>query len=241
MNKKLSYREKQRRAQARRKRFLIIGAVVLVAVIAVGALILFNPRPQPVGTFTTLPTQTWPNASGKTLGPANAKVTVMEFGDFQCPVCKDFHDTVLPQFLKDYVDTGKVKFEFHHLIIIDLNVGGTESRRAAEASECANDQNRFWDYHNMLYANQQSEGSGTFSDSRLKAFAAAIGLDTARFNSCYDNHQDASKVTADEALAASNKLNATPSVLINGTLVQNPLNYDQLKAAVDAAIKQAGQ
>ncbi len=231
------------RARARRNRFFIIGGVVAVAIAAVAFLILQNPRPIPVtaGSFVTPAPQTWPQANGKAMGPANAKVVVQEFADFQCPYCRQFHDNILPQVISQYIATGKIRFEYHHFIVIDQNVGGTESRRAAEASECANDQGRFWDYFNMLFTNQGSEGSGAFSDARLEAFAASLGLNTSQFNACLTSGQDASKVTADEAKAASLNLSGTPSVLVNGALIQNPLDYTQVQAAIDAALKKAGQ
>ena len=115
-------------------------------------------------------------------------------------------------------------------------MGGVESRHAAEASECAGEQNMFWDYATILFANQQSEGSGTFSDDRLKTMASDIGLDTAKFNACFDSHKDAGLVTADEAKATSDGLNATPSLLINGALVKDPLNFTEIKTAIDAAL-----
>lgn len=240
-----TFKEKQRRlkaAQARRNRMLlIIGGVVVVAIIAVIILVLQNPRTQVAGEFTTVPTKTWPEPNGVSMGPASAKVVVQEFADFQCPYCRQFHDSIFQQLIDKYVTTGKVRFEYHHFIVIDANVGGKESRRAAEASECASEQGQFWNYFNMLFANQQTEGSGTFSDTRLKAFAASLGLDTAKFNSCFNSGKYANAVTQDELQANSLKLGGTPSLLVNGTLVQNPLNWDAVQAAIDAALKQAGQ
>ncbi len=222
---------------------IVIGGVVIIAIAAVVVLINLGNRPIPVtaNSFVTPVPQTWPQASGKAMGPASAKVVVQEFADFQCPYCKEFHDNILSQVISQYVATGKIRFEYHHFIVIDSNVGGNESRRAAEASECANDQGRFWDYFNMLFTNQGAEGSGAFNDNRLKAFAAALGLNTSQFNSCLDSSSAAQKVAADEALAASHNLSGTPSILVNGVLVQNPLDSTQVKAAIDAALKQAGQ
>lgn len=229
----------QARARKRRNQLILIGGVVLAAVAAVALLINLGPKPIPVtaGAFVTPAAQTWPQASGKAMGPANAKVVVQEFADFQCPYCRQFHDNVLSQIISQDVATGKIRFEYHHFIVIDQNVGGNESRRAAEASECANDQGRFWDYFNMLFTNQGTEGSGAFADNRLKAFAATLGLNTTQFNSCLDSGKDAQKVTADEALAGSHNLQGTPSILVNGTLVQNPLDASAVQAAIDAALK----
>jgi len=76
------------------------------------------------------------------------------------------------QLIDEYVATGKARFEYHHYIVVDRIVGGNESQRAAEASECANEQGEFWNYHKMLFANWNGEGEGAFVDRRLKIFAA---------------------------------------------------------------------
>ena len=217
-------------------RAIIVGGVILLAIIAAGILIM-QSFPS-AGEFITVAKQTWPQPDGKALGPANAAVVVQEFSDFQCPYCRQFHDTILNKLISQYVATGKIRFEYHHFIVIDGNTGGNESRRAAEASECANEQGQFWDYHNMLFANQKSEGSGTFSDVRLRAFAASLGLDTTKFNSCFNSGKLAALVVKDENLATSDKLQTTPALLVNGVLVQNPIDYTIVQSAIDKALGQ---
>jgi protein-disulfide isomerase len=226
---------RKRRQQATRQRMLIIGGVIVVVAIGVaGWLIYQNTRP--IGTFTTVATQTWPQADGTALGSKTAKVVVQEFADFQCPICGEYFRSVEPQIIKDYVNTNKIRYEFHHFIVIDHNVGGTESQHAAEASLCANEQGRFWDYHNMLYSNQQGEGSGAFADRRLKAFAPALGLDSAKFDACFDAHRYSSVVDADIAQGTQLAVQGTPSLFINGQLVGNPLDYASVKQQIDALV-----
>lgn len=232
-------RQAQARAQERRTRLLVIGGVVLLAIIAVVLVITLGSKPPQVSSaeYITVPTQSWPQATGKSMGPSNAKVVILEYADFQCPYCRQFHESIFQQIVDQYVKTGKARFEYHHFIVIDSNTGGNESHRAAEASECASDQGRFWDYFNMLFANQKTEGSGTFSDDRLKAFAGAIGLDTAKFNSCLDSGRDASRLTADQAQAVALGLQGTPTVIINGQRVQNPLDLNAVKTMIDTALQ----
>ena len=140
------------------------------------------------------------------------------------------------QLIEEFVSPGKVRFEYHHYIVVDGNVGGSESRRAAEASECANEQGQFWDYNKMVFANQQGEGQGAFSDRRLKAFAEKMGLDTAKFNACFDSKRYASNVRADEALARSLGVTSTPTVFVNDTQAQNPLDINEYRALIAAAL-----
>jgi protein-disulfide isomerase len=135
------------------------------------------------------------------------------------------------QLIDQFVSTGQVRFEYHHYIVIDGNAGGSESRRAAEASECASEQNQFWNYHKILFTNWRGEHVGAFADKRLKAFAETIGLDTTQFNRCFDSRRYANAVVQDEAAGRSLGVSSTPSLFINGQSVpQNSifdLNYYQ--------------
>ena len=97
------------------------------------------------------------------MGDPNAKVTYVEFADFQCPFCKQFFSQTEPQIISDYVKTGKVKFVFRNFAFL-----GPDSNTAAEGAYCANDQGKFWDYHNFLYSHQAAEGSGQFSLKNLE-------------------------------------------------------------------------
>lgn len=236
MSSKRKAYQQRRRQETRRRNLLIIGGVVLVAVLAVVLLVTQNDQPVAAGSFVTVEPKEWPQADGKALGPADAPVVIRDFSDFQCPFCRQFAQGVKDQIIEQFVSTGQVRFEYHHFIVIDGNVGGNESRRAAEASECAAEQNRFWDYHDMLFANQLGEGNGAFNDSRLKAFAEALGLDTEQFNSCFDSRKYRRVVEDDEKLARSYKLTGTPSLLVDDQLIQNPLDFSIVTAAIAAAI-----
>jgi protein-disulfide isomerase len=216
--------------------FLIVAVLLATASLACATLTGGVSGTQPIGTFTTVPTQTWPQADGKALGPKTAKVLVQEFGDFQCPFCAEFFHSVEPQIMRDFVISGTIRYEFHHFIVIDSNTGGNESHRAAEASECANEQGRFWDYHNMLYSNQQGEGSGAFADRRLKAFAAALGLDAQKFNTCFDSGRYVNAVNADNALGTQMGVKGTPTLFINGVAVNNALDYNEVKQKIQALV-----
>ena len=233
---------KRKQQQSQRQMLAVAGVIVVIAIGAAGWLIYQNYQntlPVAQGSFTTVPTQTWPQADGKALGPKTAKVLVQEFADFRCPICLGYFQSVESQIIKDYVDTSKIRYEFHHYLVIDQNQGGVESRHAAEASECASEQGRFWDYHNMLYTNQKPETtSGGFADNRLKAFASALGLDSQKFNTCFDAHRYSSAVNADIAQGTQMGVAGTPTVFINGAMVSNPLNYTQIKQQLDVLLGQ---
>jgi len=162
------------------------------------------------------------------LGNKNAKVEVVEFGDFQCPFCGRFYKDVEQQLKKDYVDTGKVKFAFRHYAFL-----GQESTSAAEASECANEQGKFWEYHNYLYENQKGENQGAFSKENLKSFAATLGLNTSQFNSCLDSGKYAKNVTDDFSDGQNAGVNGTPATFINGQLVSGAQPFASFKTLID--------
>ena len=124
-----------------------------------------------------------------------------------------------------------MRFVFRNLAFI-----GPESLRAAEAGECANEQDRFWDYHDKLFAEQAGENSGTFSDDNLKRFASELGLNTQQFNDCLDTNKYQAKVQQEIAQAQRLGIRSTPSVFVNGQLIENGSNYQALQAAIEKAL-----
>lgn len=216
----------RRRAQSRRRMLLLLGAVIAVALVAVGVIALLNRQP-------ANPDPTRDVSMDKSLGLETAPVVVVEFADFQCPFCKQFAEGPQAQLKTEYIDGGRVRFAFRHLAFI-----GEESQWAAEASECANEQGRFWEYHDRLYAEQGAENSGALARDHLKRFAADLELDTAGFNECLDSSRYRDKVAQEIREAQIRRLTGTPSLLVNGVLVPNGADYQVLKAAIDAALVQ---
>ena len=217
------------------------GGAVLVAVAVIAAAVWFgggkrnipanNNKPfAPQSTITTtIPT------NGLTLGNPAASVTLDVWGDFQCPVCRDFTDSVEPGVIANYVAKGTVKLVWHDWLIIDLNHPGThESLDAANAARCAADQNQFWTFHNWLYANQYAEASGAFTIARLKGLGAAAGLDTAKFNICLDSGTHNAEVQTQSGNPPAGAT-GTPAVLVNGTLLAN-FSPSVVNAALDKAL-----
>jgi protein-disulfide isomerase len=238
MGKNVKENQKLRRQRARNQQLIIIGGVVVVAVVLIGLSVARSAyeNAQPVGNIIPIQKETYALANGKTLGAQDAKVVIQEFADFQCPYCGRFALTTEKNVIDSLVATGNVRFEYHHFIVVDGNTRGTESRRAAEASECANEQGEFWNFQRMVFTNQNGEGKGAFADRRLKAFAETLGLDTAAFNTCFDSSKYAQAVQADERMGASLGINSTPSLFVNGQPISNPLDFNEIQSAVQAAL-----
>jgi protein-disulfide isomerase len=135
------------------------------------------------------------------------------------------------QIVKDYVDTGKVKFVYKQLAIL-----GKESTDAAIASLCAKEQNKFWEYYDYLYTHQQGENQGAFSPDNLKKFAVEMGLNASQFNDCLDQQKYNDQVQADIAEATRLGFNSTPSVAVGSTPIIGAQPYAQFKAAIEAEL-----
>jgi protein-disulfide isomerase len=176
-------------------------------------------------------------AGAPSKGPSDAKVTIIEFSDFECPYCDRFVTQTLPSILKDYGD--KVQFVFR-----DYPLPATMhpyAEQAAEAGQCANDQGAFWQFHDLMFQNQTALAGMVQADAtngvtqvvaQMKTYAASLNLNTATFNSCLDSGADKAKVAADQKAMTDALTQAgissfgTPSFFINGKFVSGAYPYD---------------
>ncbi|VVB65662.1 Thioredoxin [Candidatus Gugararchaeum adminiculabundum] len=188
------------------------------------------------------------NTNGSySLGPADAKVTVVMFADYQCPFCGaaegtrqdviDYlkskyaaYESPIPKLKSEYIAKGaSVKYIFKNYAFL-----GQESLDAANAAECAGVQGKFWEMHVKLFSSQKGENQGDFSIANLKTFGADIGLDTAKYNACIDGNTYASKVQQDMKDGSAAGVSGTPSLFVNGKPVS--ADWASLKTAVDAEL-----
>ena len=158
-------------------------------------------------------------------------MTLVEFGDFQCPFCGRFFKTTEQEIIEQYVKTGKVKFVYRDFAFL-----GQESQSAAEAAECADDQGKFWQYHDYLYTHQKGENEGAFTKENLKRFARALGLNGAAFDRCVDNGKYREEVEKDTAEGRGAGVSGTPTVFVNGKPITGAVPFAQFKTAIDEAL-----
>ncbi len=158
------------------------------------------------------------------LGEDNAPVTIIEFSDYQCPFCKKFYDETEKQLIKDYVETGKVKFVYRDFPLDSIH---PLARKAAEAAECADEQGKFWEYHDKLFETQKLD------EASLKQHAKDLGLDTEQFNSCLDSgkYKDEVQKDLDDGIKAG--VTGTPTFFINGKKVVGAQPYSVIKQIID--------
>ena len=143
------------------------------------------------------------------MGNPNAKVTVVEFGDYQCTFCHKFHDETMIKINEKYIKTENVNF-----IYKDFPLNGKQSILASEASYCAEKQNKFWEYHDTLYHNWGGENTGWITKNVLLGFARDVELNLDDFSQCLENSEFRQKVLDNEKFGKEIGINATPSFLI---------------------------
>jgi protein-disulfide isomerase len=237
---------KRREIRQRRQKERIRNRILVILLVAVGALLIafgfIRPmilKTQAIANATQVPVISitpkviTSQVDGRHLGDPNAAVKIEVYEDFRCSACANYTQNFEPQIIKTYVETGKVYYTFHSFIVIDGNDGTDASYRSANAAMCAGDQGRFWDYHETLYANQVTESASLFTDERLVIMAQNLNMDMPAFNQCYQEKRFASEIQNDIADARSLNLTFTPSILVDGTLVKS---FDQLSAAIDTAL-----
>ena len=200
------------------------------------------PTPTPLPTRTRPPTITPdPNKPstppGRTIGNVDSKVSLVLYADFQDPYSKQYYRDTEEQLIDDYVKTGKISYTYKYFPVIDQDRIG-ESHWAAYAAECANDQGKFWDYHDKLYYEYRGPNSGAFTRDNLKKYAAELNLDTKTFDECLDSDKYATLVYDQLFEALQMKLPGTPYFLLNGRKLDTPtLAYEEFWKPIEAELK----
>ncbi|HXF50383.1 MAG TPA: thioredoxin domain-containing protein [Dehalococcoidia bacterium] len=159
-------------------------------------------------------------------GPEDAAVTIIEFSDFQCPYCGRFFQQTLPQLMAQYGD--RIRFVYRDFPLDQIH---PNARNAAIAAECADDQGRFWEYHDVLFSNQQALGVAD-----LKRYAEQLGLDVAAFSACLDSQKYNDEVNADLRDGLQAGVTGTPTFFINGRRVVGAQPLQTFQTLIDQAL-----
>jgi protein-disulfide isomerase len=222
---------RQRRQGSRSALNLWLIGGGLFFVVLIGLVIWLNSRPVPV-TVTELDLPAgW--VSGTTLGNPDAPVTVQAWEDFLCPACAQWTATIKPQLQAQYIDNGLVRLEFHQLPLRSHEPGAS---MAAHSSLCAADQNQFWPYHDALFAAASSRGQAGFTLNALVDTARQVGLDQRAFSQCMSSQQHRPAIDASLLEAQRLQLGGTPSLLINGELIENAFDFAAIQTRIDALL-----
>lgn len=207
-----------------------VAGVMAAAAVAVVALVALNNRGGDEPALVVRPAAAFDGIAqkGKTLGAADAPVTLVVYSDFLCPHCGEFVAGAEQRVIEEYVADGRVRIEYRHFPVF-----GEPAVEAAAASECAARQGRFWQYHDVLFANEGTAGRDGFGRDRLIEFGAAAGLDDGAFAACLGDPALAGAVAADQERGVAQGVRGTPALFIDGV----PVASDE--AAVVGAIEDA--
>lgn len=241
MSKRQTMRAKRQR-QSRIQRLGVIGIIVIGAVLVAAALIYSNFKP--IGEIANADSSERPMVNDNAMGDPNAPIKIEEFSDYQCPYCARFYEETEGQIADTYVADGAVYFVYRSF----GKFIGPESQAAAEAAYCAGEQNKYWEYHDILFANQTGENIGAFTDRRLQAFAEALSLDMNAFNTCFDSGKHADRVEQDYLDGSAAGVTGTPAFVITYTangeekqrFIAGAYPFSEFQTQIEAALAEMG-
>lgn len=205
--------------------------LVIVAIVGVAVLGYVTSRPTKALTLDPAAAAGL-SAAGIVIGSPDAPIEVTEFADFECPACGYFATLQEPYIRERLVQTGEIRFRFLDFPL-DIHRNAVAAHNAAQ---CANEQGKFWEMHDALYANQERWNGQATGDPRkvLREIAGTAGLDEAKFTECYDSGRMLPQIAANRAAGERLQVRSTPSFQIGDQLISGALTYDQMKEAVAA-------
>ena len=209
--------------------FLAVVGVVLV----VGGAVLWGTmqnKPKPIELPKDAPAM---QAEGYLRGNPNAPITIIEFADFECPGCGQFATLQGPEIKARIIDAGLANFRFYDFPLTGIHANTLFAHLAAA---CANDQGKFWEMHDQLFANQPDWSTVATTNPRkvIEPYATAIGLDMAAYNTCMDEQKHLARIQANAKEGESRGVNSTPTLIVGSKVYPGGLPYDALKKLVDS-------
>ena len=188
-----------------------------------------------------------PMANGNSIGDPNAPVKLDVWVDFQCSACVRFTKDIEPLIIKTYVETDKLYYTILFFPIISrYSPGNTESEDSANAALCAAEHGKFWEYHDVLFANWNGENTGVFAVDNLIAFAKPLGLNMSDFRKCVTGHRYQGKIETDYSNGQALGVYSVPTIFVAGQRVISASGenyvpgFPDISRAIDAALKAAG-
>lgn len=216
----------------KQNKMLVTVTLIAVALVAVVVVLLNRPAEQ---AETAAPAKEHVSTEGQpTLGDTNAPVSVVEFGDYKCPSCKQWGETIYPKLKSDYIDSGDVSFSY-----INVLFHGQESILASLASESVykQDPDAFWDFHKALYdaqpASQQHDEAWVTVERLTQIAGETTSVDLAKLeDDLSENSSVLEQVSLDDKLVKENGVQFTPSIMINGVMLEDPFDYEAIERLI---------
>jgi len=203
-------------------KWIFVGIVVVTILVLIISILTLSGGEK----IVEVPKEGLVKENNYTLGRKDANVAIVEFSDFQCPACGSAHP-IIKRITQEYED--KILFVYRHFPIITAH---KYALKAAEAAEAAGEQGKFWEYHDLLFENQES-----LKTQDLKRYAQELELDTAKFNEALDSGKFKDKVTTDMDDGEKLGVSSTPTFFINGQKNVGVLSYEKFKELIDKALE----
>ncbi|HEX7121313.1 MAG TPA: DsbA family protein [Gemmatimonadaceae bacterium] len=221
------------RAKSKTPFYAVLGVIAAIAVLLIA---WQATRPTSMGVVVIDPNTPLPEAEGYLLGDSAAPVQILEFADFECPACMSFATLTEPDVRRNLVATGKVSFRFLDFpLSMHLN-----SWDASMAAACANEQGKFWEMHDLIFANQDRWSS--MATRRPKGIfanlAESLGLNMGQWNECYDSKKYLNQIAANQREGERRGVRSTPTFVIGSRMIALALSWDSFKMYVDSALAQ---
>lgn len=246
MAKKKKKRNTTKNAQQQKKQqsnvpailFFSISGVVIVAFLIFFAMNSGNDSTQNVANEEPLEYE-FTYEGQPSIGDEDAPIKIAEFGDYSCSHCKDFHDVVYPEIKKDFIDTGKVQFFFINFPFID-----DDSVNIAKGGEAVFAQNKdaFWDYHDLVYQQEQREEQWATNDVLTELVADNLPhIDADQFKEDLENNAQISAINEDLTIVKEAGITSTPTMFINGKEFKQWYDYKAVKEEIERLLENEEQ
>lgn len=214
--------------------YYVLGAIAIAGASILAYSMMRKPS-DVVATEAVAPTGPIGPAEGYLIGKADAPVKITEFADFECPGCGNFANVTEPDVRKRLIETGLANLTFYDFPLPQHK----NSQAASNAAACANDQGKFWEMHDMIFANQDQWNTEATDNPKpfLQKYAERLGLNTGTWETCFNTRKHQGRIMANAAEGEKRKVNSTPTFIIGDKMYAQGMTYDAMKAIVDSATK----
>ncbi len=214
--------------------------VTLLIFVSIALVVIFNQKDEPVtDSVATEP----PSIEGQPLlGEPNAPVAIVEFGDYKCPACKAWGETVFPQLVKDYIENGDANFAY-----VNVLFHGEESVLAAQAAESvyAQDPSVYWEFHHQLFASQPEVANHDevwVTNEKLAELASLFpSISAEKLVQDIEQNATMTQVNMDQELYEQYGVHVTPTIMVNNKKISDPFNYEEIKEIIDEELSAANE
>lgn len=209
-----------------------ILTTIAIIIVAVGSLLFLKGNPQPIEPGQAVDSQSLLRETSHMTGDSKAKVTLVEFGDFQCPACAAAHP-IVKKVLADYQSNPQFNFVFRQFPLISIHPNAMPS---AQASEAAGKQGKFWEMYDRLYETQNDWSTSATAKDLFTNYASSLGLDAGAFRSDLDKQTFREVVQADIDDGTKLGVQGTPTFYLNGQKLNSIPSYEEFKQLIDAEL-----